>query len=184
MQLSVFRITGLSPILQNSPRSMRPSGNDGLKGKKTYEPSEEAEVRTYRTADGSLFVPGAAFRAAMFKAAVGRKIGKLSAKSVVAAAVFPVEEQCVLLSQKDGKPISEYELHECRVVVNRAGVFRVRPKIDNWMLDLAIEIDEEMLPNPQVVCDLLNVAGKVAGIMDFRPERLGTFGRFTAELAT
>lgn len=186
MDLFTYRITGVSPILQNNPAKMQRSGPDTLKGgKKVYDPKVEAEAAVYRNERDEIVVPSIAFRASMFKAATGRKIGKMSAKTVIAAAVFPVEAQCILLSAKTGAPIKEYEIHSCRCVVNKAGIIRCRPMIDGWATDLVLELDTDFAPGlHKVVAELLNVAGKVAGVMDWRPEKLGTFGRFTAELKT
>jgi hypothetical protein len=185
MQTVVYRITGVSPILQHNPQGMKRS-NDGMTAaKKTYLSGEdEAEQGTYRNARRELIVPTIAFRSALLEACKGRKIGKVGAKTVVAGSVFPVETEAVLLDVKNEKPITKYEIHTCRAVVNDAGILRSRPMISNWCCDLPLEVDDEMLPNwESVVGELLNIAGKIVGVMDWRPEKLGTFGRFRAELA-
>lgn len=184
MELFTFRITGVSPILQNNPAKMQASKDDSLKsGKRVYDPKIEAEAAVYRNERKEIVVPSIAFRASLFKAGTGRKIGKMSAKTVIAAAVFPVETHCILVGQKNNKPIKDYVIHSCRCVVNKAGIIRCRPLIDAWATDLVLELDTDFAPGLQkVVTELLNIAGKVAGVMDWRPERLGTFGRFTAEL--
>lgn len=183
MGIYQFEITGVSPILQNNPAKMQKKADGGLKGgKKVYDPAIEAEESSYRNERGELVVPSIAFRASMFKACTGRKIGKMGAKSVVAASVFPVEMACILLGQKSGKPLTKFEIHSTRVVIQRQGIIRCRAMIADWKTILALEVDSEMLPDPNVVEQLLNVAGKVAGIMDWRPERLGMFGRYTAKL--
>ena len=183
MELLTYRITGISPILQNNPAKMAGGADGGLKsGKKTYVPEVEAEAAVYRNDEGEIIVPSIAFRAALFRAATNRKIGKLSAKSAVSGSIFPVEHQVRLIDAKTGKPITKYKIHSCRAVVNKAGIIRVRPMIENWACDLVLEVDTEMIPNTAVITELLNIAGKIAGVMDWRPEKLGTFGRFTAAL--
>ena len=184
MELLTYRITGVSPILQNNPAKMATQGSDGLKsGKKIYVAADEAEAAVYRNEQGEIIVPAIAFRAALFRAATNRKIGKLSAKSAVAGSIFPVETEVQLVNAKTNKAIKDYKIHSCRAVVNKAGIIRVRPMIENWACDLVLEVDTEMIPNVAVITELLNIAGKIAGIMDWRPEKLGTFGRFTAKLA-
>jgi len=184
MEIVTFRITGVSPILQNNPAKMQASKDDSLKsGKKVYDPKIEAEASVYRNERKEIVVPSIAFRASMFKAATGRKIGKMSAKTVIAAAVFPVETVCILVGAKTDKPIKDYVIHSCRCVVNKAGIIRCRPMIEEWATDLALELDTQFAPGlEKVVLELLNIAGKVAGVMDWRPEKLGTFGRFTAAM--
>lgn len=179
MNLFVYRITGVSPILQRNAAAMDRTDKTALTTQKNYE--DQAERSAYRDDDGNLVMPSMAFRAAMLRAATGRKIGKASAKSVVSASVFPSEQYCVLLS-KTGKPIKNYKVHRCRVVVQRQGVLRARPMIEDWHTDLALDIDTEMMPDAAVITQLLNIAGKMAGVGDWRPGQSGTFGRFTAEL--
>jgi hypothetical protein len=183
MEIVRFKITGVSPILQNNPAKMQASKGTELGGKKTYDPVIEAEAAVYRNDRKEIVVPSIAFRAAMFKACTGRKINKLSAKTAVAASVFPVEQECILLDGK-GKPIKDYKIHSCRCVVNKAGIIRTRPMIEHWSTVLALEVDTNFLGKgcEQVLEQLLNLAGKIAGVMDWRPEKLGTFGRFTAKL--
>lgn len=177
-----FRIEGVSPILQNNPAKMQANTGGELKsGKKVYNAADEAAAGLYRNERGEIFVPSIAFRSSMFRACTARKIGRLSAKTVVSASVFPVETECILIDVKKGKPIKDYKIHACRCVVNKAGIIRHRPMIENWATVLSLEIDLAMLPDVKVVEELLNIAGKVAGVMDWRPEKFGTFGRFTAK---
>jgi hypothetical protein len=182
MDIFVYRITGVSPLLQNNPAAMGGKKQDGLAAKKIYIPEEEAKAALYTDDDGHIIIPSIAFRSAMFRAATGRKIGKSSAKTVISGSVFPVEQSLLVLNAKTGKPRKDYTIHKCRAVVNKAGILRCRPMISDWATDLALEIDTEMLPNPEVVTQLLNLAGKIAGVGDWRPEKLGVFGRFTAVL--
>lgn len=58
----------------------------------------------------------------------------------------------------------------------------LNPKVDTASLPRVRSIGNEMLPNLSILTDLLNIAGKVVGVGDWRPEKLGMFGRFTAEL--
>ena len=177
MQIKTFEIIGVSPILMNNPAAMG-GGGAGLKSKKTYVDSEEAEIRVYRNRDNHIVVPTIAFRSAMLKAASGRKIGKATARAVIAGSVFPVEQNCILLDTTTEKPIDTYEIHRCRVVVNKAGVVRARPMIQNWKTKLALEIDVDMIQDDTIIPEILNLAGKIVGIMDWRVEKLGTYGRF------
>lgn len=182
MKIAVFNITGLSPMLQHSPASMLvTSGGDGLKAKRKNDPKAEAEAGVYRNDKGEVVIPTIAFRSAILSAAKGRKIGKVAAKTVISGCVFPVEESTLLLDQK-AKPLSRYKVHTCRAVIQRAGVIRARPMFENWTCRLALEVDVEMMPNLSILTELLNIAGKIIGIGDWRPEKLGTFGRFKAEL--
>ena len=60
------------------------------------------------------------------------------------------------------------------VVVNRARVVRIRPAFKpGWSLDFEIEVLDDQL-HPELIHDILMLAGKTVGIGDFRPK----FGRF------
>lgn len=184
MELVTFKITGLSPLLQHNPAAMASGSDDSLKGKKRYDRDEEAAASVYRTATGEFYHPSIAFRAAIFKACTGRKIGKMSAKTVVSASVFPAERHCILIDPETEKPLTEYEIDSSSVVVNKARVIHHRGMFPKWATMFVAEIDTEMLPKLEVVQELLNIAGKIAGVGDWRVEKLGTFGRFKAELRT
>lgn len=140
------------------------------------------ETHRQRRSEADALLLCRAGRSAILRASSGRRIGKVSAKSVVAGTVFPIEQECILLSAKTGKPLTSYKIHSCRAVVNKAGILRSRPMFEDWACDLALDIDTEMLPDIGIVTQLLNIAGRIIGVMDWRPEKMGTFGRFTAEL--
>ena len=178
-----FRITGLSPILMNNPESMQMGRAAGVGMKKIPTPEEEAKAKVYRNSKG-LYIPSVAFRSSIIGrggGASGRKIGKFTANSRVAAGAFVVDEHTPLVHVKTGKPIKDYEIYSCRAVVQGNGVRRSRPLIKDWACDLKLEVDDDFVTVEQLV-DLLNMSGKVAGIMDFRPQCKGSFGRYEAEL--
>lgn len=192
VEISVFEIVGVSPLLMNNPTVMlvpppvpppKKGGAPPSAKKKEYVPEEEAEARTYRMPDGQLFVPSMWFRAALLKGCVGRKFekSKVGAATLVQASVFTPEVKCPLVDPATGKPLKTYEINSVRVVVGKAGVIRCRPEMDPWGCELPLEIDDDFVTREQVL-GLLNIAGKVAGVGDWRPNRKGSYGRFRAEL--
>jgi hypothetical protein len=74
----------------------------------------------------------------------------------------------------------EWKIDKQRVVVNRAGILRCRPRLDDWSLSFTILVREERL-QPRVIQDILHHAGKFHGIGDFRP-RYGLFQVSTFEI--
>lgn len=188
LEVHTWRISGVSPLLQNNPSGTMGGGDSGMTaGKKVYKDDEEAKIRAYVNEDGKFVHPTAAFRAGILVASSGRKINKKSAKSTLAGSVFPVEQEALLVDEKD-KPLKSYKLHKCRVVVGKSGVLRVRPMFTPWNMLLAMEIDRDFIPNLEVVTEILNVAGRIVGIGDNRPDTskgksgVGTFGRYSAKL--
>lgn len=190
LELHTWKIVGVSPLLQNNPAGTMKGGADagGMSaGKKTYDDNEEADIRVYRTAEGQPMHPTAAFRSGMLEAAKGRKIGKTAARTVVAGSVFPAETEALLVDAK-GKPLSKYTIHKCRVVVGKSGVLRCRPQWSPWQIILPLEIDRDFIPKLDLITDILNIAGRIVGVGDNRPDTskgksgVGTFGRYKAEL--
>ncbi len=192
MKEVVFRVVGLSPLLQHSPNGMkRPTG--GIGRKEIPSPEAEAEAGTYRLPNGQLGHPAEAFRSAMLVACVGRRVGggKQSAKSVMQGAVFNVPEQ-ILVALEDpetGKPLEKYEIDVRRVVVQNSAVLRARPRLDRWAGFLRLHVDPEIIGTEEkmaVLTELLNVAGRVVGVGELRPRppkgNGGPFGRFRVEL--
>ena len=187
IETHVWKLKSRTPLKQNNPAETMTSGADtGLTaGKKKYDDMDEATMRTYK--DGDKFVhPTAAIRACLLAAAIGRKIGKRAAKGVVAGAVFPMELNMVILDGK-GKPHKKWVIDKCRVKVGQAGVIRCRPRWDEWSMEVPIEIDTDFV-SAEHVTDLLNIAGRIIGIGDERPDTtnrrngVGICGRFTADL--
>lgn len=192
LELHTWKIVGISPLLQNNPAGTMKGGadNGGMSsGKKTYNDQEEADVRVYRTADGHPMHPTAAFRSGMLEASKGRKIGKTAARSVIAGAVFPTETEAILTDAK-GKPLAKYTIHKCRCVVGKSGILRCRPQWSPWQLTLALDVDRDFIPKLDLITDILNIAGRIIGVGDNRPDTskgksgVGTFGRYKAELLT
>ncbi len=46
---------------------------------------------------------------------------------------------------------------------------------------LSLEIDSDFIPADMLIT-LFNRAGRMIGVMDYRPEKRGSFGRYTVEL--
>ena len=190
LELHVWKIIGVSPLLQNNPAgTMKSSGGDGglSAKKKEYDDNDEAAVRVYRTSDGAPMHPTAAFRSGMLEGSKGRKIGKTAARTVIAGAVFPSETEARLIDAK-GKPLEKYTVHKCRVVVGKSGILRCRPQWNDWFMLLPMEIDRDFIPKLELITEILNISGRIMGIGDNRPDTskgksgVGTFGRYRAEL--
>ena len=176
-----FKITGLSPLLMNNPASMAvPSG--GLRRKAIPTPAEEALSKRYADDKGFLYIKTISFRSALLGACVGRKLGRIGARRVVSAAVFTVAETADLLDPDTGRRIKDYAVNTTGAVIMKARIWRSRPEVPRWSCRLDLEVDGDFIAKPEPVLELLNVAGKISGVLDWRPERGGQYGRFRAEL--
>jgi hypothetical protein len=182
MKLVSFWVQGLSPLLTNNPAAMQKKENKGAKtaAQRIPDAETEAERGAYRNERGELCLPAVSFRSAMLSAAKGLKYGKMSAISVTQASVFVAEDFCVLVDPETREPLKTYVIDSRRAVVNRKdGIVRSRPRMNRWATQLVLEIDEAFTPMENHT-DVLNRAGRLIGVGDFRVERRGWFGRFHA----
>lgn len=187
MQLEkfTFAITGVSPILMNNPINMQKPGGKGATNVKTIPSAEEeAKKSLYVLPDGKLFGPALGFRSGLLEAAKGRRIGKKSAKTILGGAVFCTGEQVLLYHPKSRKQLTnkDYIIDSRRAVIQKtAGIIRSRAKIELWACDVEFEIDTALV-EPSLVEEVLQMAGKIVGYLDFRPQKGGFFGRYEAKL--
>ena len=177
-----YRIDGVSSLLMHSPRAMMEGRPTGPTTKRIPTPEEEAEKGAYRDEEGLLYLPSNAFRASLLHGAGGRRIGSTAARTVLAGAVFNAGPRTYLFDPQSGEALKDYRVHVARVVVQRSSVIRARPEIERWACVLELEVDLELIPDPSLVQELLNVSGRISGVGDFRPERRGPHGRYHAEL--
>lgn len=188
-QIYVFKATleGLSPLLMAHPRGMETTEDDEkLESSKTKKdkPSykEEAAGKVYRDPLNALYVPVLAIGRAMVEA--GKQFKDPSNKRatlsrVIAAGVYLPEYEGYTLT-RGGKPITEYKIDVRRVVnkTTKGAILAARPKVVlPWTIGVECQVDAALL-NPRMLATVLNTAGRKIGVLAFRPEKLGPFGRF------
>ena len=166
-------ITGLSPLLMNSPKSMIDENVQKQLQTKTkdYDLKEEAKKLAYVNSKGELYVPSEAIKGALINASSFKKIGKYAAKSIIAGGVFVTEPELSLKTKK-------YSLDIRTVVIQRARVVKARPRIDKWKLNFELQYNENMIGDDKIIKTILIEAGQRIGILDFRPQKHGSFGMF------
>lgn len=178
METLHIKLNGLSPLLMNNPTSMARAEGEALSRKVIPIPQDEAASKRYLLPDGNFYVPGIAVRSSMLNGARGYRIGRRPAREILSAAVILTDEVFPLF--RDGKPIagSEYSVEIRRAVVQRQGVMRARPQIDlPWEVECIFGFNSQ-LANLEQVKTALEAAGQAVGLLDYRPERSGWFGRF------
>jgi hypothetical protein len=140
----------------------------GSAAKKT----DDIESYVYRNDTGELSVPGEYLRQAIINAAKFRqdpRSPRKSAMDLVKAAVVSLTPLASL-----GISSWDYE-HKCRVQVQRNGVTRTRPAIKSgWTATFVLLVNLPEYVSPELLHALINDAGRLIGIADFRP----TYGRF------
>jgi len=172
-----FIIKGLTPLLMHNPASM--GRGDTKVGRKTIPSIEESAASSrYLLPDGNFYVPAVAVRASILNGAKFMKIGKFSARSLLAGGITLSDESFPLL--RDGNPIfgDNYSIDTRRAVIQKSGILASRAKIElPWGVECCFNFDEQTASILDLTA-IINRAGQVAGLLDFRPERMGWFGKY------
>lgn len=179
MEILHIQLNGLSALLMNNPTSMTRLEGAKLSRKTIPSPEEEAAPKRYLLPDGNFYIPAIAIRSSMLNGAKGYRIGKRPAREILSAAVTLTEEKFPL--KRSGNPIngSDYSLEIRRAVVQRQGVMRSRPRIDlPWEIEATFGFNSDLANLDQIRTALEN-AGQVIGLLDYRPEKTGWFGKFS-----
>jgi hypothetical protein len=177
-------VKGIAPLLQN--KFPMPELEDMSKGATMRTGSKDytQEWRTmfYETPEGMVYQPAVHFEGAMVSAAVNFRIkgkGRKTYKDLFRATVFVSPEQIPhgikVPTELDTDADKSLYLDMRPVVMpNKARVVRIRPTFKSgWELSFIIEVMDDQI-QPELVNDVLTLAGKTVGIGDYRPR----FGRF------
>lgn len=140
----------------------------GSKAKKT----DNVESYVWRDHDGQLCIPGEYLRGSIVHAAKFHQDPRSPRKS--AMDLFKAGVVALTPLAPLGTASWDYE-DKRRVVVQRAGVNRVRPAMRaGWRAEFVFLITTPEYIGPQFLQQVITKAGVLVGIGDFRP----TFGRF------
>ena len=172
-------LNGLSALLMHNPSGMvKPGGKRGLSRKSIPSPEEEAKASRYLLPDGNMYIPAIAVRRSLLSGAKGYRIGTRRAADILSGAVILADDEFPLL--RDDKPMDgdDYSIDTRRAVVQRQGIIRSRAMIElPWTVKCVFEYNSE-LASLEHIKDSLNTAGQIVGLLDYRPEKTGWFGRF------
>jgi hypothetical protein len=135
---------------------------------------EQAEIAAYRDDETKgLYIPGVAIQRCLIAAAAYSKgKGRASLQKPVAACVFVSPDHC-------GLGTDTYKIDAQAVVVpaTKGRIVRYRPRLDQWGVSFSLDYDPDMLTEAQLRT-VVDDAGAKVGLLDFRPERKGSYGRF------
>lgn len=144
------------------------------KAAKNSKAKKEDDVESYvwRDTDGELCIPGEYFRQSIIHAAKFRQDPRSPRKS----AMDLFKAGIVSLTTLAPLGVKEWEyLDTRRVTVQRAGINRTRPAMRvGWSTQLQFQVLTPEYIDPALFQDVLNTAGRLVGVGDFRP----TYGRF------
>lgn len=202
-----IKVTGRTELLMHNSRLVNPmdpatkelaNAHAEYKRAKTDEAFYEmarAEFfgSIYHDADAGPYWSTDAFHACLKNA--GAKVvkkGRTTFKNFVAAALLPGMAGYNPLTYRSFRPgtaprdleglWADENYRDMRPVrVGSSQIIRTRPKFNNWAFDVPFQLDTEVLD----LADLervLVIAGQVVGLGDWRPEKGGRRGRFTAQV--
>lgn len=136
---------------------------------------EQAELAAYRDPETKgLYIPGVALqRALVAGASFSKGKGRATLQKPVAA--------CVLVTpERIGLGVKTFVIDTRPVVVpaTKGRVLRHRPRLDTWQVSFSVDYDDTLITESQLR-RVVDDTGKNVGLLDFRPEKKGPFGRFT-----
>lgn len=141
--------------------------------KKSIE--EQAEIAAYRDPETKdLYVPATAVQRSLVNGATYSKgKGRASLQKNVAACVIIGPQERLSLG------VQTYAIDSRAVVVpaTKGRVVRHRPLLATWVLNFTVDFDENLL-TPTQLRRVVDDSGSRVGLLDFRPEKKGPFGRF------
>lgn len=185
MKLVEIEITGISPLLQHRmPEdalfALLGSKSEKKKDKEVLTPREIAEKHAYKSTDGTYYVPSEYFSGAIASVAAEYKQKNSTRRSLkgVARGVFrPTDEACYLTDDK-GVVLKTFEVDIRKATNHQKGAVAVcRPRFERWKTTFKAQIDESIVSR-ETILEMLQDAGKRAGIGSFRVARGGYFGQF------
>ena len=172
MKTLKFKLKSLSPLLMNR------FGGEEKTTTKNSSPKEQAEETTYRNANGNLCIPNENFMRAVINGASNTLVGGRGKKTYakVIAAAAGLREIELDLGVKD------FIVDSRGVVIKATGgrIIRHRARLNEWETTGTIEYDESAI-NEKDLMKILSDTGTKVGLLDFRPEKKGPFGRFAVE---
>jgi len=161
-------IKGISPLLMHS-FPMVP-----IEALEKKTPQEQAELSAYRDPDTKgLYVPAMAIQRCLIAAATFSKgKGRGSLQKVVAACILVSPERVPL-----GQDTFMVDARPVVIPATKGRVMRYRPRLEAWAITFSIDYDDTLLTERELR-QVVDNAGQRVGLLDFRPEKKGPFGRF------
>ena len=166
-------IKGLTPLIVNRfhEEAAAEASSGSHSRKERPGPEEDATMRLYQNEQGPFF-PAENIRQSMIGAASRHKIGRRAATTDIAAAIY--------LSPFELPLTGEWHVDSRAIVIpaTKGRILRHRPMFDDWTISFQVQIDNDLV-SEKLVQAILEDAGKLVGVGDFRPARKGPYGRFS-----
>ena len=166
-------ITGITPLLMNKPLEYG-FDEQWIEKKASEDWEKEALKKLYIDSNGTIYQPSTHLEMSLIEA--GKKIRVKGQGKATYSKLFGSMVSIDDLEIKHKK--QDYTIHKTLVVIpsTKGRVMRYRPMFKDWVLEFSITFEDEI--PAEVVKEAFEIAGKYAGIGDWRPQKKGKFGKF------
>jgi hypothetical protein len=191
VELLKLKLTGLSPMLMHSDRFANPldpgtKEHKVLTSKKTKTEEDHIAIAKSEWRGGlywsdsvGVYVPTANIRSAIVEGAKLSKLGKQIQRGTLI-----LEDKAPLKYQGPKDPEQLWAAgtyYDCRsVVITGKRLMRYRPMFRDWSVTVEVTYDPAQIEEAQLM-RVTSDAGMLIGLGDFRPNKGGSFGRFSVE---
>lgn len=187
LQKVACTLTGIAPLLQNAmPHDVLLSLWTREKAAKTAErpdPREYAASRIHKLSDGRACVPPGMLYASLIAAGQfvrldgKRQVSSAASTNLPGLMTLETFQIPILLPGSESEATWEVDIQQGRNPNGGEAVCIIRPCFYQWEIHVELHIDRKTFP-VETARTLVELAGRRAGIGDFRPNRKGIYGRF------
>lgn len=140
----------------------------------------ECQTSLYLDGSGAPTLPAAAVRAMIETSARKLKQGPQVREGLVVESIdaFDYDRERMGTTVEELGKSAQFTVG---VVVQRNRILRTRALFEPWSLTFTLDCDDELVDKEQLET-WLDIGGRRIGLGDWRPEKSGSYGRFTAEV--
>ena len=140
----------------------------------------ECQTSLYLDRTGAPTLPAAAVRAMIETSARKLKQGPQVREGLVVESIeaFDYDRERMGTTVEELGKSAQFTVG---VVVQRNRILRTRALFEPWSLTFTLDCDDELVDQEQLET-WLDIGGRRIGLGDWRPEKSGSYGRFTAEV--
>jgi hypothetical protein len=178
---------GISPLLMNAMSEQQLLAiwfkQKAPKTATRRQPREEAESKLHKLPDGRPHIPVKCLQATFVNAGQfvrldGKRQISTEKKTILPSMLALLDTELPLtLPGSKKKAIWEVDIQQGRNPNGGEAVCIIRPRFDLWALNFTIEVDQSLM-SVGMARELIDIAGKRVGLLEFSPRHKGTFGRF------
>jgi hypothetical protein len=181
-------LTGDSPLLMNAMSQEQLLNIRGkVKASKNAakpELREEADSKVHRLPDGNPCIPvkalyGSFVNAGCFVRLDGKRQISTQKATVLPGMLILLDTQLPLyIPGTENVSSWEVDIQQGRNPNGGEAVCIVRPRFDQWEIRCTVELDQGEMPS-RMCRELVTIAGRRIGLLEYRPQRKGVYGRFS-----